>query len=207
MTDSAPEAPPPPPATRVAADFFREHSGFVLTAGYLALIAIGMMYEFWLFWRFRISILYYAEAADFLLVPFREPLVILVALAPIPIFRLYMRGAKALGTKLAKPNAKPLAPAQAAFYRKFMLAVNVLAMALWSLVATAEFAEFVSNRIRAGKRRTVRIVTTASPQPIAGTIIGTTSQWVFLYDPRLDQTRMIPVENVGEILVERKKKK
>jgi hypothetical protein len=202
QSDSA--APSSPPVFDRAA-FFREHSGLLLSAAYLGLIMVGMMYEFWLFWRFRINILYYAEAADFLLVPFREPLVIVVATLPAVIYHFYIRGARSLGNKLAKPGARQLSAQRADLLRRSLLIINLLAMLVWSVAATAKFADYVSTRIREGKRRSVRITTTFSREPIVGTVIGTTSQWIFLYDPKIDHTRMIPVEQIAEILVDRRK--
>lgn len=199
-------SPRPDRVTALAA-FLREHPTLALTAGYLGLIVVGMMYEFWLFWRFRISILYYAEAADFLLVPFREPLVMIVAIAPIYLYRMYIGSAHWVSKKIAAGSTKQASPEVQRFYRKFMKVINALAMVLWSLAATAEFAEFVSNRIRAGKRRSVRVVLVTGGEPIAGTVIGTTSQYVFVYDPKIDHTRIVPVENIAEILVAGKKPK
>src|SRR6185295_20324709 len=105
--------PSAPPADMPVRELLNEHSGLALTALYLLLIAIGMMYEWWLFFRFGVNILYYAQASDFILVPFREPLVILVSLAPIPLYAAYIRGARWLGLKLrpgkgweAKPDSK-----------------------------------------------------------------------------------------------------
>lgn len=201
-TTDAAEAPLP--AERPIAALLREHSGLALTVLYLALIAIGMMYEWWLFRRFRIDILLYAQPADFLLVPFREPLVVLIALAPIPIYRVYMGGARWLGKKLQGKSPKPVDPRAAAFARKFMVWVNVLAIALWSFVFTAEYAEWVWKRIRAGTQRPVTVETTGGAK-LQGAVIGTTTQFVFLHDVTANLTRIIPAENIAAIVVEGKK--
>ena len=182
----------------------REHSGLALTVLYILLIAIGMMYEWWLYRRFNINILYYAQAADFLLVPFREPLVVFISLIPIPLFTVYMSGARWLGKQLARPNAKPVDPGVQAFYKKFMRVVTVIAIALWSFVFTAEYAEWVWKGIRAGKRRTVRVEMAGTSAVLNGTVVGTTGQFLFLYDRKTNLTRIIPHENVGAVVVEGK---
>jgi hypothetical protein len=202
----------PDPANEVKrplAELAREHSGLAVTAMYVLLIAAGMLYEFWLFRFFQINILYYAEAADFLLVPFREPLVVFIALLPIPLFWLYMNGARWLGKKLSRPDAKELDARTMSVYSKFMRAVTILAIALWSVAFTAEYAESVHESIVEGKRRQVAVELATSngitPVRIAGTVIGTTSRFVFVYDPRTGQTRIIGTEHIAEIVVEPKK--
>ncbi|HEX6082878.1 MAG TPA: hypothetical protein VF266_00030 [Thermoanaerobaculia bacterium] len=194
-----------PPPERPVATLIREHSGLALTLLYLALIAIGMMYEWWLFRRFRIDILLYAQPADFLLVPFREPLVVLIAVAPIPIYRAYLGGARWLGKQLAKKTkAKEPDPRTAAFARKFMFGMNLLAMSLWSFVFTAEYAEWVWKRIRAGTQRTVMVEMMGAAK-LQGTVVGTTAQFVFLHEVKTNLTRVIPAENIASIVVEGKK--
>lgn len=201
MTTDAAEAPPP---ERPIAALLREHSGLALTLLYLALIAIGMMYEWWLFRRFRIDILLYAQPADFLLVPFREPLVVLIALAPIPIYRAYLGGARWLGKKITPKSSKPVDPRTAAFARKFMFWVNLLAMALWSFVFTAEYAEWRWERIRAGTQRPVTVEMMSNVK-LQGIVVGTTAQFVFLHDVKANITRVIPAENIASIVVEGRK--
>lgn len=186
-------------------ELLREHSGLALTVIYVLLIAIGMMYEWWLYRRFNINILYYAQAADFLLVPFREPLVVFISMLPIPLFMAYMGGAGWLGKKLARGNAKPLDPHVQELYKKFMRFASVLAMALWSFAFTAEYAETVWERIRAGKRRTVRVEMAGTNAVFTGSVVGTTGQFLFLYDRQTNFTRIIPHENVGAVVVEGKK--
>jgi len=199
---------PAPSAERPFRELLNQHSGLALTALYLLLIAIGMMYEWWLFIRFGVNILYYAQAADFILVPFREPLVILVSLAPIPLYSAYMRGARWLGLKLrpgkgwdAKPDSK--------FYH-LRPAMNLLAIALWSFAATAQYADWVAARIRSGLRKPAAIELNSgngvTPTRLIGPVIGTTSQFLFIYDPATQKTRIINFGSVAELVVEPRRK-
>lgn len=179
-----------------------EHSGFALTVLYLLLIAIGLMYEWWLFRHFNVNILYYAEPADFLLVPFREPLVVLVSLAPIPLFALYMRGARWLGRKVSKR--------QTTASRNMLRAMNVTAVILWSIAFTARYADRVSERIKSGQRPSVTIELAAdngvTPTVIRGPIIGTSGHYVFVFDPRTKQTRVVSNEHIAELVFEPRKR-
>lgn len=176
----------------------KQHSGLALSALYLLLIAIGMMYELWLFARFNVNILYYAEAADFLLVPFREPLVVLVCIAPVPLFALYMRVARWLWTRMKRPIKTTSA--------QLRLSMNALCMVLWATAFAARYADWVSIRIRTGHRQSVTIQTT-SAKTIAGPLIGTTGQFLFVYDAATKQTRIVTVENVEQIVIQPRKKR
>ena len=58
----------------------------VLASGYLCLIIIGMIYEAAFYQPFGINIFEYAEILDFLLVPFRRPVTLLLLLGIIMLF-------------------------------------------------------------------------------------------------------------------------
>ena len=201
------EAPAPPVSTisePPLRELLNQHSGLALTALYLLLIAIGMMYEWWLFIRFGVNILYYAQASDFILVPFREPLVILVSLAPIPLYSAYMRGARWLGQKLRPGKGWEAKPDSKLYHLR--PAMNVLAIVLWSFAATAQYADWVATRIRSGLRKPATIELTAdngvTPKQLTGPVIGTTSQFLFVYDPATQKTRIINFGSVAEVVVE-----
>ena len=49
------------------------HRGALLTGLYLALTSIGVIYDFFYFLRFRVDILDYAQAGDFLVAALRAP--------------------------------------------------------------------------------------------------------------------------------------
>ncbi len=63
--------------------------GALTTIGYLVLIGIGMLHEVILFRLFGVNVLEWMGPTDFLLVPMRDPIVLLVALAPIPAAWMY----------------------------------------------------------------------------------------------------------------------
>jgi len=61
----------------------------MLTLGYLFLTALGMFHRALVFLMFRINVFDYAEPSDFLLAALRDPLIILVCIAPIPLLGIY----------------------------------------------------------------------------------------------------------------------
>lgn len=83
------EPEPQPPLWRAL--LAEEHLGLMLTLSYLLLTLVGLSYEFWFFKYFRITIVEYVETSDFLLAAIREPLVIVLAVLPLFLIRLYLR--------------------------------------------------------------------------------------------------------------------
>lgn len=193
----APRASPPEKIVPVA--FFREHPGLLLTASYLLLIIVGLIYEVWLFQRFRVNVLYYAEATDFLLVPFREPLVMLVTIAPIPLYILFVRVANWIGTRL--PLVGSRYRAMLARSRGWQgMAGSVLAVFLWAIAFSANYAKYVERSIREGRRKDLTVEVTSGAR-IVGPLIGTTNQFVFIFDRAARQTHIVQAENVARIIV------
>ena len=176
--------------------FFREHPGLLITASYLLLIVVGLIYEVWLFFRFRLNILYYAEATDFLLVPFREPLVMLVTIAPIPLYVLYIRTAKWIGSRLpfVRSRWRDAPP-------KSSLAISVLAVFLWAVAFSANYAQYVDTAIREGRRKSVTIELVTGGR-VVGPLLGTTNQFVFVFDRTAKQTHVLQIENVARVIVD-----
>ena len=176
-----------------------EHSGLFLTIAYLLLIFIGVIHEVFLFLRFRVNILFYADAADFLLVPFREPLVMVVSVAPIPLWILYMKGARWIVMRIPRLREKQLEyENRSPVVRQ---AIGAFAIMLWSMSFSAEYATRVARQIRSGDAKQVRVEPSAGT-PVVGPLIGTTSQWVFVYDRAAMKTHAIPVEAVARIVLD-----
>ena len=63
---------------------FREHTTLSLTVLYLFLTVIGAIHEFFLYARFKVNILQFADPLDFLLAAIRQPLVVVFCLLPLP---------------------------------------------------------------------------------------------------------------------------
>jgi hypothetical protein len=186
----------------------REHVGLLFTTVYILLITVGIIYEMWLFHRFRLNILYYADASDFLLVPFREPLVILVSVAPIPLFALYMSGVRMLGRRFPQLNARKKFRSQKT-ERIMEATLKAIAVILWSVVFSAEYAGRVHDQIVSGARKEVHVETDTNnpltPRSIDGVLVGTTSRFLFLYERNGEQMRIIPTDKVSEIVTSTRK--
>ena len=185
-----------------------EHPGLLLTAGYFVLTLVGLIYEFWLYRSFRINIVDWAETTDFLLGAVRTPLVILLSLLPVPIAFAIDRGGKWLRVRFPRYGAFQAKQEQVLriqpHHRIYYSAVFVFT---YAVLFTQLYAFRVARQIRSGRGRIVRVIPTGAPQAtmIQGVLIGTTSKYLFLYDSDRVMTRVLPVENIAEVMISRRR--
>ena len=186
-----------------------ENVGLMLTLGYIFLAALGMFHRALVFLMFRINVFDYAEPSDFLLAALRDPLIILVCVAPIPVLAGYYRLAYAIQrrTKSKWLRGSERHQALAQRYRRPLYAFTVM---LWALAASLHYAVSVSRDLRAGEGRKVRVELIAGPgssaiDTVPHLLLGTTQKFLFLYDAPSQVTSVIPISNIARLRVDRRK--
>lgn len=202
---------PPPPAPRRYEVLLGEHTGIAFTLAYVFLSALGMLHTSLVFLRFRVNIFDFAEPSDFLLAALRDPLVVLVCVAPVPFFwgqhRLFrwLEGRYPRWSDWSRRVFRTGSFGAAATRR-----MNVLATLLWALAFSLNYANLVSDRIVRGEGKRVQVHLASEGLRPEGALpasrpllLGRTSSFVFLYYPAERQTRIVPVENIAQLVVER----
>ncbi|MEP6999603.1 MAG: hypothetical protein ABI969_03935 [bacterium] len=187
-----------------------ENLGLGLTLGYLFLTALGMLHRALVFVSFRINVFDYAEPSDFLLAALRDPLIILVCLAPIPAVALYFRMSYALQKRSTKTNWLFGGEARRALTERYRRPLYLFTAGLWALAASLHYARSVSQDLRAGKGRRVQVDLIASPSAMPADttpqlLLGTTQKYLFLYDATKQVTTVIPVSNISRLRIDRRK--
>lgn len=185
-----------------------EHSGLVLTGIYILLSAVGFTYNHHLFRRFGVSIADYSETSDFLLAAFREPFVIGIFLLSMAFVWLVFRWDKWMR------RYKFYAAIYTNLGDRFIASdtFNIASLALFALIygwaLTNVYAGRVAHRIRAGEGRAVQVELSApSGEANAAAsvrrtlLLGTTSNYVFLYYPDERRTEIVPVESISRMIV------
>ena len=203
-----PEEIPQRPASTWLRNIIEQHPALLLTGTYLLLSAIGVMYNVWLFSNFKINVLYYSEPSDFLMAAIREPWIIVISLLPIPILRWLMKSDRWMRRKFPRYDRLSNRMEKEMPSR----VIYLVAVILWSIAFTAEFAERVSDRIKAGQSRFVTVNFNADARPLPaytgrGILIGTTGRYVFLHYPAEHSTHIVPTEMISSIVVTRPEKK
>lgn len=191
----------PAPLDRVwLARLVREHPGLLLTGAYVILTLTGLSYEFWFFRYFRITIVEYVETSDFLLAALREPLVILLVFLPLPLVWFLVRFGAWMRAKF---------PWYDQWERKayndnptFRRGVWVFLVLIYAFMFIQMYAEWASERIKAGKGRQVQVeLVSGTALPPASLLLGTTAKFVFIYLPVERKTHIIPIENVSRLVI------
>lgn len=188
-----------------------ENLGLGLTLGYLFLTALGMFHRALVFLMFRINVFDYAQPSDFLLAALRDPLIIIASVAPIPIVALYFKWSYRFQNRSGKANWLLFGGDKSrALANKYRQPLYVLTAVLWALAASLHYANRVADDLRAGKGRRVHvellapsIASVADTSPLL--LLGTTQNYVFLYDASRQMTSIVPVNNISRIRVDRRK--
>jgi hypothetical protein len=130
-----------------------------------------------------------------------------VSLAPIPLWQGYMRLARWIESRSAamqRIRDRGIARYGESRYSFIQRWVGFAGMLLWSLAFTMHYSSWVAGKIRNGHRRSVQVVTQAGS--IEGPMIGSTAQFVFVFDAGTQQTRIIPVEGISQIIVDSRRR-
>lgn len=160
-----------------------------MTALYAFASVIGLFYS-WAFLRpFGINILQYAEISDFLLASVKEPLTWLLVLLSVALIQL--DNAMSRGVQARMPG-RLLRWYGSDRYRKLNYPVFVLlSAALLFAYADMNAQDVLDGRTDAYK---VKLADDAAPEPRV--LLGTTVNFIFLYDPRSGHVSVHPNESV-----------
>ncbi|MBL0937647.1 MAG: hypothetical protein IBJ03_02070 [Gemmatimonadaceae bacterium] len=192
-----------------------DHLGTGLTLSYLALVAIGMFHSVLGYRHFGINILDYAEASDFLLAPFRDPMVMVVTVLPAVLAWAYLRFFEryAMRTRERRRAAgKALAwweSSEATLERTkpFMPLLAVGMAMLWVFVSANSYQRILAVQAMRGDGHNV-LVELADGTRDGGTprrplvMIGATSRYFIFFRTADWRTEVMPTDNVLRILPE-----
>ena len=199
--------PAPTPLRAHAGQYMRlieAHSGLALTGAYLVLTLIGFMYHVWLFREFKVNVLDFSDASDFLMAAIRQPLVIFLFVLPIGLLWLIYRVDAWLRRRV---------PAYQRLYDRHRswsdprqkLWSGVTVVLLYGALFTQFFAEHVADDIKAGRGKRMTLVlrdaATGAGAPSEALLIGTTTRFVMLYDPADSLTYIVPLETLSKLTV------
>jgi hypothetical protein len=171
---------------------FREHPALLISALYVAASIVGMFWS-WAFLRnFGINVFMYAQVSDFLIASLKEPftwVLVVLAVVMVQADNAYSRRVERRArTRWFRWYGSP----------RYRLINN---FAVVALVGTFIFtyATIEARDTRNGDGRIVDIIFEADGEPRTATLIGTTGQFVFVYDPMTERVDIHPFENVHAI--------
>ena len=213
---------PPPPALaplvpaplRGWRDQFRaEHVGLVITLSYVFLATVGMLHEALVFAAFKVNIIAFAEPSDFILAAIRDPLIIVVTVAALPVVAVYFRWARRLHIRNTGTHRWYMgSPVWRQMVMRYFPTLFVSTVLIYAFAFSALYSLYTSNRLRAGVGRHVRVDLISDPARLASDtaaklLLGTTQKFVFLYDPVAHTTTIVPSNNIARVVVDSRKKR
>lgn len=136
----------------------------------------------------------------------RTPLVILLSLLPLPIAFALDRFSKWLRIRFPRYGAFQTKQEQVFRIKPYhRILYSATFVFVYAVLFTQLYAFRVARQIRTGKGKTVRVWQTGTGDGamIQGALIGTTSKYLFLWDSAHGATRILPVENISQVMIAR----
>lgn len=170
----------------------RRHPALLVSLVYVTASAIGMFYSWDYLRRFGINVFHFAQISDFLLGSLKEPftwLVVITASALVSLDSWYSRRCEARGAaRWLRWYANPR-------YRSMnYLAVVVITLLFLDLLATVNARATMAG---SGQRVEVRLADGSAARTV--TLLGTTGQFLFLFDAATGRVTIHPHESVLSI--------
>lgn len=171
---------------------FKEHPALLASALYVAASVIGMFYSWAYLQFFGINVFNYAQVSDFLLASLKEPftwgLVVLGLLLVSFDNAMSRRVQRKSPGKWSRWYASPR-------YR----AVNNFAALFVVLLFIYTFATVQARDTRDGEGKNVTVIFADNGAATSALLLGTTGQYVFLFDSDSDHVDIHPIENIHSI--------
>jgi len=177
---------------RWTAVLLREHPALLVSVVYVAASTIGMVYSWDYLRRFGINVFNYAQIGDFLLASLKEPftwLLVIAALALMVFDNTMSRRAQ------KKVKSRWLRWYGSELYRSINYLVAIGMILLFLHVYASDRVE----ETRAGMGEAVRVLLTDGSPPKEALLLGTTGQFIFLFDAATGRVDIHPNENVQTI--------
>jgi hypothetical protein len=196
-----------PPLAKRFADFARQHPGLLLTGGYLAATAVGMLSSWTFYGRLGVNIFHYAQLSDFILVALRNPLATVAILAAFPAVWVVMksdawmdRRFRWYGLLYGSDRLRQWSRAPSAW---------ALYLTLYAVAFSIVYSGRMVTRVHAGEVRFVEAQLQSgdylgrdATTPFRSGLLGTTSAYVFLYDVASRTVTVVPLENLARLTLE-----
>jgi len=177
-----------------------------VSAMYVLVSVTGLAYSWRLSAMFDLNVLYYADITDFLMASIRRPVSILLFIGSLLLmystarFDIWLRGKWAAYNRIY-----PSKRVDKVLFSPWVLGLVVVLVAG---VYVSRFAEKEAGAIMAGGGSRVRVslVNAAEPPQEAGLpedpciLIDTTTRYVILYDLARKNVRIVPCENIAQIV-------
>ncbi len=188
--------------------YLRNNPGLALSVSYASLTMCGMLYSASFYHEFNVSILKLANISDLLIVGFSEPAAMLMFMGGLLVawsadrVTLYFYRKQQLWQEKPKSIQRRVmmlllySPTKSSQVIVMMLMLFVM----YAYLFVSEFAKWQSKRIKTGHGRQVLVHSQAAGiQSKSMILLGSTTEFLFVYDPTNERAEIIPVENIDKL--------
>jgi signal transduction histidine kinase len=171
---------------------FREHPALLVSALYVLASLVGMFWSWAYLWQFGINVFNYAQVTDFLIASLKEPftwVLVVMAILMVQADNAYSRRVE------RRAKTRWFGWYGSARYRF----INNIAVIALVAVFIFVYAKLEADETKDGGGRVVDVTFEEGGEPRTATLLGTTGQFVFLYDPLTERVDIHPFENVHAI--------
>lgn len=173
-------------------NLLKQHPALLVSAMYVAASVIGMFYSWAYLRHFGINIFNYAQISDFLLASLKEPVTWVLVILAIVLVLLD----NASSRKVASGNpSKWIAWYGSPRYRFINNFVAIFIVFMFIYI----FAMYQARDTRNGDGKIVDVMFSDSGAAVSALLLGTTGQFVFLYDDQTERVDIHPIENIHSI--------
>ena len=171
---------------------FREHPALLVSAFYVAASVVGMFYAWAFLSRFGINVFNYSQISDFLLASLKEPFTWALVFLAAGFVLLDNASSRRLERK---GPSKWLGWYGSSRYR-FVNNFAAIAMVLSFIYA---YAYAQARDTKAGEAKLVDVTFAESGAVKTSSLLGTTGQFVFLYNSDDERVDIHPIESIHSI--------
>jgi uncharacterized membrane protein len=170
----------------------KEHPALIVSALYVAASVIGMFYSWAFLRRFGINVFNYAQISDFLLASLKEPFT--WGLVVLAVVLVMLDNASSRRVEKKSPSR------WWAWYGtpRYRL-INNFAAIYMVLLFIYTFATLQAREAHDGEGKIVDVMLADSGAATTAILLGTTGQFVFLFDEQTDRVDIHPIENIHSI--------
>lgn len=173
---------------------FREHPALLVSGLYVAASMVGMFWSWAYLRQFGINVFHYAQISDFLLASLKEPFTWVLVAITILLVVLDNSYSRRVGRRQSK-WFRWYGSERYRFVNNFV-AVMVIAFFIY-LYAYEE-----AKDTRRGEGKIVDVTLADGDEVGSAMLLGTTGQFVFLYDDKSERVDIHPIESIHAISFE-----
>jgi hypothetical protein len=178
-----------------AQKILKEHPALLASALYVTASVIGMFYSWSYLYQFGVNVFNYAQIGDFLLASLKEPFtwgLVVLALLLVSFDNAMSRRVQGKSPgRVLRLYASP----------RYRLINNFVALAMIALFIFG-YARIQAREIKAGEGKIVDVVFADNGAATTAVLLGTTGQFVFLFDADSAHVDIHPIENIHSISFE-----